>query len=215
MGDGEKALPNLEEILSTYGLNMAEGYIAEMGRCYQGNYYYLIPNLSATGEMAKGLQSETALIVNTRGTTAGTPKRDTITLTPFLETSENAYAVTEEEQKQGTYVLGAVATEPIEQKQDGSEEERKEARLTVFSSNHMIDSTVTDTFSSLDNLTLFVNAVTSGFDDVENVSVEAKNLGVTFNAISHTGMIGMLVIFGIPIVVILVGFVVWIKRRKS
>ena len=108
-----------------------------------------------------------------------------------------------------------MATEPIEQKQDGSEEERKEARLTVFSSNHMIDSTVTDTFSSLDNLTLFVNAVTSGFDDVENVSVEAKNLGVTFNAISHTGMIGMLVIFGIPIVVILVGFVVWIKRRKS
>lgn len=215
MGDGEKALPNLEEILSTYGLNMAEGYIADMSRCYQGNYYYLIPNLSATGEMAKGLQSETALIVNTRGMTAGTPKRDTITLTPFLETSENAYAVTEEEQKQGTYVLGAVATEPIEQKQDGSEEERKEARLTVFSSNHMIDSTVTDTFSSLDNLTLFVNAVTSGFDDVENVSVEAKNLGVTFNAISHTGMIGMLVIFGIPIVVILVGFVVWIKRRKS
>lgn len=215
MGDGEETLPNLEEILSIYGLNMAEGYIADMSRCYQGNYYYLIPNLSATGKMAKGLQSETTLIVNTRGMTAGTPKRDTITLTPFLKTSENAYAVTEEEQKQGTYVLGAVATEPIEQKEDGSEKGNKEARLTVFSSNHLIDSAVTDTFSSLDNLTLFVNAVTSGFDDVENVSVEAKNLGVTFNAISHTGILSMIVIFGIPLVVILVGFVVWIKRRKS
>lgn len=211
MGDGNDTLPNLEEILSTYGLNMASGYIADMEQCYQGNYYYLLPNLSASGKMAKGLGSNTTLVVNTRGMTEGTPKRETITLSPFLETSENAYAVTEEEQNQGTYVLGAVATETIGEE----EEDVKEARLTVFSSNHLIDSSVIDHFSSLDNLTLFVNAITSGFDDVENVSIEAKSLGVTFNAVQHTGMFSMIVIFGIPAAVILVGFVVWIKRRKS
>ena len=46
------------------------------------------------------------------------PARDTISVTPFMTTSENGFAVTEDKQEQGEYILGAVATED-EGKTDG------------------------------------------------------------------------------------------------
>ena len=53
------------------------------------------------------------------------------------------------------------------------------------------------------------------FDDVENVAIEAKSLEVTYNTMQHAGVISLLVIFGIPVVILVFGFVRWWKRRKA
>lgn len=157
--------------------------------------------------------------------------RDTISLNSFMTTSSNGYAITDEKQTQGTYILGAVATEsvgaqPDETKADaeGSSEDTSsdsgseaaiESRFTVITASTMIDSGITDSFSTVENIPLFMNAVTSNFDDVENVSIEPKSLEVQYNTVQHTGAFSMLVIFGIPAVILIIGFVVWIKRRKA
>ena len=60
------------------------------------------------------------LLTNAHGMTLTDPTRDTITTSAFMETSENGYAVTESEQKQGTYELGVVATETISSGDDSS-----------------------------------------------------------------------------------------------
>lgn len=222
-------LPNLASILKEYGMEAVDGYIADPQRCYQGNYYYIFPSLSVSGDMAKGISSGMVLMINSHGLNLTEAARDTISTNAFMTTSEGAYAVTEDSQTQGTYTLGAVATETIssseetsdkdssgdEETEDTSAEETKESRLTVITSATLIDSQITDTLTSLENTTLFMNAVTENFEGVTNVSIEPKSLAVEYNTMQHTGLWSLLVIFGVPLIILIAGFIVWYRRRKA
>lgn len=202
-GEDMTGMPNFSSLLETYGLTPAEGYIADMQRSYQGNYYYIFPQISVSGDMAENIETQMVLLANAHGFTEGTPKRDTITLTPFMTTSSNSYAVADDgEPAEGTYVLGAVASE-------------NDSRFTVISSASMIDESITGQFTNLENLSLFMNAVTSNFDDVENLSIEAKSLQLENNTMQYTGLIGIISIVGIPVLFLLYGLYHWLKRRKA
>ena len=240
-------LTNLESILEEYGIQAADGYIADPQRCYQGNYYYIFPELSLSGDMADGIASEMVLLTNTHGMTLTDPARDTITTTGFMSSSDGAYAVTETDQEQGSFTLGAVVEETIstdsgEESADSSDESSEDAadgsedssedttdtsedtssdteevtsRLTVISAGSLIDSQITDSFSQLENTTVFMNAVTANFDGVQNISIEPKSLQVEYNTVQYAGLLSLLVVFGIPAVVLVGGFVIWFRRRKA
>lgn len=218
-------LPNLSEILQKYGMIPAEGYIADPNRSYQGNYYYIFPELSLSEELGSDMSSEMVLLSNTHGMTLTDPERDTISVISFMSSSDQAYAVSEEKQEQGTFTLGAVATETIsteESSEDTDTEtsetedtENKETRLTVISAGSLIDQQITDTFPQLENTRLFMNAVTANFEGVQNLSIEAKSLNVEYNTVQHPGLFSMLMIFGIPVIVLIGGFVIWYRRRKA
>ena len=223
---GEKnaaEMPNFAALMKTYGMEPADGYIADPERCYQGNYYYLFPQLSLSDEMADGISSEMVLVINAHGFTVTDAARDTITTTAFMNSSDHAYAITEEKQTEGAYALGAVAVEMIEDETESESTEKsettedsetKESRFTVISAGSLIDSQITDTFTTLENTTIFMNAVTANFDGVENLSIEPKSLSIEYNTVQHIGVFSLLVIFGIPVLILVVGFVVWFKRRK-
>ena len=243
-------LPNLESILEEYGIQAEDGYIADPQRCYQGNYYYIFPELSLSGDMADGISSEMVLLTNTHGMTLTDPARDTITTTGFMSSSDSAYAVTETTQEQGSFTLGAVAEETIStdsgeestdssdessedssDAEDGSEDSSEDtadssedtssdteevtSRLTVISAGSLIDSQITDSFSQLENTTVFMNAVTANFDGVQNISIEPKSLQIEYNTVQYAGLLSLLVVFGIPAVVLIGGFVIWFRRRKA
>lgn len=233
--NGSTDLPNITSIMNEYGLKEAEGYIADPTRCYQGNYYYIFPVLSVSGDMAKGISSQMVLLTNTRGMTLTETARDTISTSAFMTTSDEAYAVTEENQQQGSYVLGAVATETVDLTSDSENDEdtsgsndtdtsdtaegeaagTSESRLTVISAVSLIDSQITDTFTQLENTTLFMNAISSNFDGVQNISIEAKSLTTEYNTVQHAGLFSLLVIFGLPLLILIAGFAVWFRRRKA
>lgn len=219
LGDSEDETPNLDEVLKEYGMQKADGYIADMQRSYQGNYYYIFPEITATDGLVKNLESEMVLLINAHGLTTTDPARDTITTTAFMQTSDNSYAVTEDKQEEGTYTLGAVATEQITSDSNSSDsslsDKTKTSRLTVISSESMIDSQITDTYTTLENLDLFMNAVTANFDNTKNVAIKAKSLEVSNNTMQHAGIISILTIFGIPLVILIYGFMRWWKRRKA
>lgn len=230
--------PNLASVLKVYGIEGVDGYIADPTRCYQNQPYYIFPQLNVSGDLANGISSQMVLLTNAHGMTLTDPTRDTITTSAFMETSENGYAVTESEQKQGTYELGVVATETIslgdasssdssdaeatdtttddsESTEDSEESSTTEARLTVISAGSLIDQNITDAFSQLENTQIFMNAVSANFDGVQNLSIEAKSLGTEYNTIQHAGLFSLLVIFGIPAVILIAGFSVWFRRRKA
>ncbi len=205
LGDGTKATPNLDSLMVEYGMQITKGYVADPSRSLQQNYEYVIPVLSLSGEMASGIQSEMVLLVYPRGMKTVTPARDTISVEEFMKTSENGVAVwgeTAQEQASGTYVLGAVATE-------------NESRFTVITSHSMIDDALTKAYGALENNTLFMNAVTSNFDSASNVAIEPKSLNVEQNMVQHAGVYSLVAIFAIPIIVLLYGFVTWMRRRKA
>lgn len=222
-------LPNLEGILEEYGIQSAGGYIADPQRCYQGNYYYIFPELSLSGDMADGISSEMVLLINAHGLNVIDPSRDTITTTSFMSSSDQAFDVTETTQEQGSYSLGAVAEESVstsdddsssddadtEESSDESETEELMSRLTVISAGSLIDPQITDSFTQLENTTVFMNAVTANFDGVQNLSIEAKSLGTEYNTVQYTGLFSFIVVFGIPAVILIGGFVVWFRRRKA
>ena len=210
----DKDMDNLYGLLEDYGLKVADGYIADTERCYQGNYYYLVPNLSVSGDMASGISSASVLMINSKGMTQTDPARDTITTESFMTTSENGYAITEDNQKQGSYILGATATESVTVKNSNGKKVEAESRLTVFGSNILIDEQVTSSFSSLENLTLFTNAVTGNLDNADNISISTKSLEVSYNSIAHPGPFSILIIFIIPLALIVGGFIVWFRRRR-
>ena len=197
LGDSEDETPNLNEVLKEYGMQEADGYIADMQRSYQGNYYYIFPEITATDDLANNLESEMVLMINAHGLITTDPARDTITTTAFMQTSDNSYAVTEDKQEEGTYTLGAVATEQItsddssdsSSSKDSSSDATKTSRLTVISSESMIDSQITDTYTTLENLDLFMNAVTANFDKTKNVAIKAKSMEVSNNTMQHAGII--------------------------
>lgn len=196
-------MPNFSSLMETYGLQPSQGYIADMQRSYQGNYYYIFPLLSVSEDLAENIESQMVLLVNAHGFTEETPARDTITLTPFMTTSSNSYAVTEDgNTEEGSYILGAAATE-------------NDSRFTVISSSSMIDETITSQFTNIENLSLFMNAVTANFDDVENLSIEAKSLQLENNTMQYTGLIGIVAIVGIPVIFLIYGLWQWMKRRKA
>lgn len=222
-------LPNLEGILEEYGIQSAGGYIADPQRCYQGNYYYIFPELSLSGDMADGISSEMVLLINAHGLNVIDPSRDTITTTSFMSSSDQAFDVTETTQEQGSYSLGAVAEESVstsdddsssddadtEESSDESDTEELMSRLTVISAGSLIDPQITDSFTQLENTTVFMNAVTANFDGVQNLSIEAKSLGTEYNTVQYTGLFSFIVVFGIPAVILIGGFVVWFRRRKA
>ena len=208
-----KSMKNLYGLLKDYGLTVQSGYIADTERSYQGNYYYLIPNLSVSGDMASGISSNSVMMINSKGMTQSTPARDSISTDSFMTTSSNGYAVTEKKQTQGTYVLGATSTESVKVKNSKGKKVTKESRLTVYGSNMLIDEQITSSFSSLENLTLFTNSVTASLDNADNVSISPKSLEVSYNTIAHPGPFSILVVFVIPVGLIIGGFIVWFRRR--
>lgn len=202
LGSTQNETPNLDALMLEYGMQRAEGYIADTERCYQGNYYYIFPTLSLSGDLANGMSTQMVLLVDALGMTETDPARDTISLSTFMKTSSSGYAVDGEDAVQGTYILGATATE-------------NEGQFTVLTAASLIDSSITGYFTTLENTTLFMNAVTNHFEDVENISIEAKSLAMTYNTVQYAGAFGILFIFGIPIIVLGYGLVKWLRRRKA
>lgn len=194
-------LTNLSALMKDYGMEPVDGYIADPERCYQGNYYFLFPELSLSGGMTDGVTSEMVLLMNAHGFLLTDPARDTISTTAFMSSSSNAYAVTEENQTAGSYVFGAVASED-------------KSRFTVISADSLIDTQITDTFTTIENTTVFMNAVTENFEDVKNISIEPKSLAVEYNTVRYVGLFSLFVIFGIPLLILVIGFVVWFRRRR-
>ncbi len=208
--------PNLDAFLESYGLSVAEGYIGEVT---QGYYYQMVgvyaifPDFNSVSGITRSLSSDaTVLLYVARGMTEVDPARDTISVTSFMVTSSNALAITSDADgntvtEEGQYILGALVTEEID--------DETTARLTVFSTDSLIDSSITSISSSLANQTLFVNAVTAGFDDLENLSIDSKSLEIDYNTIVPSASLSAVFVIVLPVATLVVGLVIWLRRRKK
>ena len=113
-----------------------------------------------------------------------------------------------QEKTQGAYVLGATATETVNQ------EEGTASMLTVITAPGMIDDSILSRFPSITNLPLFMNAAANGLPGVTPLSIPGKSLDITYNMITSAGLWSALFIIVIPVVFLIAGFVIWMKRRK-
>lgn len=208
LGDDAFEHPNLDSLLGTYGLQLTDSYVGDTSRYYAAaqSYFAFFPQLKTGTDAAENVSSDAlTLVLSSFGLTQIDPARDTITVTPFLSTTEAGVMLQGEELVEGQYVLGATATEEV----DGGT-----AQLTVCTSS-LIDDEITSQFGdAIANLTVFMNTITSGFEDVSNISIDAKSLETPTNTVANPGLWSLLLVAVLPVVCLALGFVRWWKRRK-
>lgn len=198
--------PNLNSLLSDYGLNLENGLVADTKNCYQNNPYYVFPAIEAGSEVMTGIDTKTpTLLVQSAALTQKKDLPDGVEVNPFLKTSENGMLVTADKQTQGTYLLGVVSEKTLDS---------GKARLTVLSTPSIIDEGLISSFSNLANTRIFMNAVTANYPSVSNVSIPSKSLEITYNTVTHGGLWGILFIFVIPVFTLAAGLVFFMKRRR-
>ena len=170
-----------------------------------GSAFAICGVLNTSSGVASGVDSDAlTLLTNSRGFLSLEDTEEAAwTITEFLSTTSDALAVTADgTQTSGTYLLGAVS-----EGDDGG-------RMTVIGSTSFLNGTLLSQNPSLANQTLFVNALTAGFDDVSNLSIPSKSLAVTYNTIQNPGLWSTAYIIVLPIGILLCGFLFWLKRRK-
>ncbi len=215
-GHGEAAsFPNLNSLTNSYGLNILEGSLADQANYYQyfGSAYVFFPSLSSSDSITSALSSDSYVMVGYDGTNQVSPaiplevvdpSIDGVTVTSFLTTSDAGVAyVSQDNYATGSYVVGAYATD-----------ENTGARLTVISADSFVDDALVSSFTGVANVEVFMNAMTAGFDDMETISIESKSLEVTPNTVHNPALWTLIFVIILPVVILLGGFLHWLRRRK-
>ncbi len=246
--------PNLAELLERYGMIPANGYAADPApqHFYNNNPFYIFPEYDHSSEVLAGISdSDPALLLNPSALTVAEQLEDGLSVTPFLTTSGQALLVDPEtqDQVQGTYVLGAVASKPVGMDNTTSggvpaaggsvggraagepatggaasasaasdvssaDSETPMSTLTLITAPSLVDGDLLAQFPSITNLSIFMNAATYGQPDIKNISIPSKSLDVSFNVATAGGLWSALFIIVIPVLFLIAGFVIWMKRRK-
>ena len=228
--------PNLDSLMKEYGLALTGGYAGDTQRYYTaaGSYLTFFPELDVGTEVAGSLTTDDLALVNQAlAMKQVDAKRDTITVTPFLTTTDKGLSVvSEKDYTEGKYVVGATASEVVGQKTTDSTEKEDTAdssssaddaeedtdivsRLTVITANSLVDDTINTQFGdAVCNLTLYLNTLTCAVGVTSNISIPAKSLETVTNTIAHAGTWSLLYLVVLPLVVLIGGFMVWRKRRK-
>lgn len=200
LADTTTETPNFDALMADYGISKVNGYIADTERYYEQNVYQIFPNYSSGDITGKFGSEEYTLLFGSLGLKV--EKTDGVTVDEFLTTSNKGAAVVgENDYTEGKYTLAAAAT-------------KDESRFTVFGSASIIDDEFTSYYTNLMDLQVFMNSITSNFDDVSNISIDSISLQTTYNTIANGSGIGAIFIGIIPVALLILGFLRWFGRRK-
>ncbi len=215
--------PNLDEVMDTYGLQSVDGIVVEgdNSQYLSGYPYYLLPTIGThdiTEDIADG--NSYVLVPLAHGIAEVDSYRSTLTITPLLSTSSQAYVKTDPSNAEtleqedgdvaGSTMVGVAVSEEV------SDEE--ETRVVWFSSSSFLESQIDQVVGGT-NSTLFVDSITwlADASDVVTSSTESKSLGTTYITVdaSSAALLNAFVVGVVPLFFLLWGFSIWRRRRKG
>ena len=217
-----EAMPNFDAILENYGVQRVDGVVFEGDNQHYAMQmpYYLVPTINSTDA-----SSETAsagyyvLAPYAQGIKKLDDVRDTVTIESILTTSDQAYSKTdlnsntiekEDGDVEGPFDLGVSITESLD--------DDKETQIVYYSTSNLMDSQ-TNQMVSGGNEKLIMESLKWMTDTEESasVSIPSKSLEVSYLTITDydAAFWKICTIALIPGLFLVIGFVVWIKRRKA
>lgn len=203
----EGQTPNLDAFMKEYGLDRVEGNIADTRQAYMGNPYYLLPTICSSSISSSVSDDSAVLVFDACGVVESEEVPENVEVTPVLSTSSQGFAVTQDNQIQGTYLLAAYAVKTLDDDSD--------AKFTVFTTDTIINENLLTAYSNISNAEIFLNALTADFSDITSISIEPVSLEVTYNTVTSQSFWGLWLVFIIPLGVLIFGFVKWFIRRKK
>lgn len=214
--------PNLDRVLENYGLTTGDGIVMENDTQHYISQlpYLLIPDIESTGFTGDLISDNRYVLLSAAQSVDPLDTyRDTLTITPVLSTSEDAYLKSdvenmetfqqEDQDLSGEFYLGTAVTETVE--------DDKETQLICFGSYSLLDDQLNSQVSG-GNQQLIMDAL--GWmceNDAPVISVESKNLTMEYLTIPEydAGYWGLVTVGVIPVIFLVIGGVIWLKRRKQ
>lgn len=215
-------LDNFDKILENYGVKRVDGIVIEGDAQHYAMQmpYYLLPDVNSTDVTADFASSGYYVLAPyAQGIQKLEDVRDTVTIESILTTSDNAYSKTdinsetlekEDGDIDGPFDIGVSITETVD--------EDKTTQIVYFSTANIMDSQVNMMVSG-GNEQLVMSAINSMNTSDENtaISIPSKSLEISYLTLSaYDSSFWTICTIGlIPGVFLVLGFVIWFKRRKA
>ena len=228
-------LPNVNEVLALYGVNPFEvGVIRETdsARMVSGSPNLIIPNLGYS-KITEDIYSDGVIFANATKINIDEDKLDDLNVveTDLATTSEGAYFRTNfnnssttavEGEETGSFVVGAELEKTITEANEETGESALTSTLIIYGENYFIsdysltqDSQYPAIQISAYNKDLVLNSLAYLSDREEDITARKSTGTVTYTATEQQDTIVRIIIFAVPSVIILVGLIVWQKRRRK
>ena len=127
---------------------------------------------------------------------------------------------------QGGYTIGAILTKPLgdsdEEESETEKEEGPSSKLVIFGDNNFVSdmqiaSNIPPMLGLYNNKDLALNSIAYLTDQDESITIrKSRSAESSFTATDGQKSIIMKIVFTVPILIIIIGIIVWqIRRRKK
>lgn len=216
-------MPNFNSVLENYGVQPQNGIVLEGDQDHyiSQNQYYLLPNIESN-EITSNLSSKSKYVLTALSQSIKSLEnvRDTIKIDSILTTSDSAYEKTdleamettekEEGDLDGPFSLAVSITEELE--------ENKETQIVYFASSAIFNDQMNAMVSGA-NYELLSASLSwlCGTEEGSSLSIPSKSLDMTTLMVpaSDVSFWSIFVTAILPVSMLLVGFAIWLKRRKQ
>jgi hypothetical protein len=215
-----ESCPNLNSVVSLFGLTAKKGLVQEGDASFiSGNQYTLVPTVSdqhtATAYVTSGGYKPLLPDCHAIGVTEKLPAG--VTVTPLFTTSDKAVLVSLDKSttltEAGKHQVAVAATKSV----TTAEGTTKTAGLTWFASANAFTDTAAEGskggnyYFYAATVSLMGERFTSAYEDLTPVSLQTESLKVD----SLPALIIFLVtVVLIPVALLTVGIVIWIRRKR-
>lgn len=214
-------LPNYEKVLANYGVRPQNMLILEGDRnnSLPGNPLYLIPNLDSH-EITNPISDDKMLVILpvTQAIEELAQKNDSTKITPLLTTSKSSYAKkdinSQTIEKEADDIDGPFNLAVLIEDSWFNDSESYESKVIVISSTNLLDFNAGIPTANMD---FFMNSVNYLVDRQDSVAIRSKSLAMErLTLTANQGLILSAVsVIVIPAIIIVIGVVIWLRRRNK
>lgn len=213
--------PNLTEVMEYYGVSPIGGLIMDTDTSHSalGTIYFLLPDM-ASHAITDPLIEHSYMVISplAHGIEIMESIRGGLTVQSLLTTSSQSYLKLggvestsldyEEGDLTGPLNVGVVATDNA-----GAE---NESRVVWYSASSMLSDTANDIVSG-GNQDLFINSIGWLCDKESSISIHSKSLTAELLTVpsSTVTQLGILLVGAVPLVFIVMGIIVFVRRKRK
>ena len=228
-------LPNVNEVLAEYGIKPFEvGVIRETdsSKMVMNSPSLIIPKVESS-TVTKDLYNTTGVIfINATKINVDTEKLEELNVEEedLITTSENSYfrtnfnitseTATADEEK-GSFVVGAEFKKTIKEEDEENNTPAVMSKMIVYGENYFISDyqlSQNSQYGAIQlayNKDLMLNSIAYLVDREEDITVRKGTGTVKYTATELENRIILAIITAVPILIILIGIVVWISRKRK
>ena len=232
----EVELPNVNKILQLYGVEPFEdGIIRETdsSKMISGSPDIIIPEIQYATVTDKVYNSEGIILVNATKINLAdeaTLEELNVTETDLIKTSDSAYFRTDftissdtaqDGEESAEFLIGTELDKTIKEENEETGEKEVKSKLIIYGENYFVSdypltqSSQTPMIAYRQNKDLVLNSIAYLSDREEDITVRKSTGSVTYTATEQENRIILAIITAIPLIIIIVGIIVWQKRRRK